>query len=91
MDDITVATVTNQDDHIEVTQKREFDSPRWLCYARCMAKEKEQITVIAQCCVTWNGGSQTVKGFDRAWHLMLDKAEEGLPVSSKFIGFVRKD
>jgi hypothetical protein len=54
--------------------------------------ESKEVTVVAELTVTWVGGSAVVKSFDKAWHLALDKAREGLcPVQQSFNGWVRKD
>lgn len=56
------------------------------------AAKKDEVTVVAELLVSWPGGSETVKSFDTAWSRQQDHARAGrLPVSSKFVRFVRKD
>lgn len=57
-----------------------------------VAKKEEKATVVAELTVSWPGGSETVKSFDRSWRRQMALAVAGhLPVSSKLNGFVRKD
>jgi hypothetical protein len=52
-------------------------------------KEKQTVTVVAECLVTTPDGSVKVRSFDKAWSLM--RSSEKFPASIKFLGFVRKD
>lgn len=51
-------------------------------------KEKEKITVVAECTVTSPEGTEVVRSFDKAWHRSL---ELDRPVNVMFNRFVRID
>ncbi len=51
-------------------------------------KDKKEITVIAEIMVESPTEAMPVKGFDAAWHYALKLP---MPVTVKFIGWVRKD
>jgi hypothetical protein len=54
-----------------------------------MAKDKkEPVTVIAELEVTWPGGRETIKTFDKAWHRALELL---VPVTVSFKRFARID
>jgi len=59
--------------------------------AQKKAKKPEEITVVAECELTWPGGSERVRSWDTAWHTMKERADEYGRCKSVFIGWARKD
>jgi hypothetical protein len=59
------------------------------------AKKQEVITVVAELSVQHSGDEKTkviVRSYDKAWRLSSEHAQARLfPVTTVFLGFVRKD
>ena len=61
-----------------------------LAMAKHPKQDDQKMTVVAELILTYPGGTEIVRSFDRAWHRMREIAKTASPVNCRFNGFVRK-
>jgi hypothetical protein len=50
----------------------------------------EKMTVVAELRLTYDGKTEMVRSFDKAWHRMREIGRTTTPVNCRLMGFVRK-